>query len=105
MSQPLAFPADPGERLHIPRTPTPLLDMTRSAHASGLVLAIGSAGLYGFNIVFARVASFAGASGSAIVVYRVFVMLALVAAMVLIARRSLAMVHKERGALLLLGIA
>lgn len=79
--------------------------MTRSAHASGLVLAIGSAGLYGFNIVFARVASFAGASGSAIVVYRVFVMLALVAAVVLIARRSLAMVQKERGALLLLGIA
>ncbi|PVE26008.1 hypothetical protein DC522_01870 [Microvirga sp. KLBC 81] len=79
--------------------------MTRSSHGSGLLLAIGSASCYGFNIVFARMASFAGASGSAIVVYRVLLMLALVAAVAAIARRSLAMAREEQGKLVLLGIA
>jgi len=79
--------------------------MTRSSHGTGLLLAIGAASCYGFNIVFARMASFAGASGPAIVVYRVFLMLALVAAVAVIARRSLAMAREERGTLLLLGIA
>ncbi|WP_445501072.1 DMT family transporter [Microvirga sp. G4-2] len=79
--------------------------MTRSSHASGLLFAIGAASCYGFNIVFARMASFAGASGSAIVVYRVFLMLVLVAAVAAIARRSLAMAREERGKLLLLGIS
>lgn len=79
--------------------------MTRSLHGTGLFLAIGSASLYGLNIVFARMASFAGASGSAIVVYRVFLMLALVTAVALIARRSLAVTRQERGTLLLLGVS
>ncbi len=79
--------------------------MTRSSHDTGLFLAIGSASLYGLNIVFARLASFAGTSGSAIVVYRVLLMLALVAAVALVARRSLAMAREERGTLLLLGVA
>jgi drug/metabolite transporter (DMT)-like permease len=79
--------------------------MTHSFHATGLLLAIGSASLYGFNIVFARMASFAGASGTAIVVYRVLLMLALVAAVAVVARRSLAMARDERGKLLLLGIS
>ncbi|HEU6441378.1 MAG TPA: DMT family transporter [Microvirga sp.] len=79
--------------------------MTRSSHGTGLFLAIGSAGLYGLNIVFARVASFAGVSGSAIVVYRVFLMLALVAIVAFVARRALAVAREERGTLLLLGIS
>jgi len=79
--------------------------MTRSSHATGLLLAVGSASCYGFNIVFARVASFAGASGSALVVYRVLLMLVLVAAVAAIARRPLAMAREERGKLLLLGIS
>jgi drug/metabolite transporter (DMT)-like permease len=79
--------------------------MTRSSHATGLLLAIGSASCYGFNIVFARMASFAGTSGSAIVVYRVLLMLALVAIAALVARRSLAMVRDERGKLIMLGIS
>ena len=79
--------------------------MTRSSHATGLLFAIGSAGLYGFNIVFARMASFAGASGSAIVVYRVFLMLALVAVVAAVARRSLAIAREEQGKLFLLGIS
>jgi len=79
--------------------------MTRFSHAPGLLLAFGSAGFYGINIVYARVASFAGASGSAIVVYRVFLMLALVAAIALVARCSLAVAREERRTILLLGIA
>jgi drug/metabolite transporter (DMT)-like permease len=79
--------------------------MTRTPHTPGLLLAFGSASLYGFNIVFARMASFAGASGSAIVVYRVFLMLALVAVVALVARCSLAMAREERGRLLLLGLS
>jgi drug/metabolite transporter (DMT)-like permease len=78
--------------------------MTPSSHATGLLLAICSASLYGFNIVFARMASFAGASGSAIVVYRVLLMLALVAIVAVAARRSLAAAPEERGKLLLLGV-
>ncbi|SCY23733.1 DMT family transporter [Microvirga guangxiensis] len=80
--------------------------MTRSSHhATGLLFAVSSASLYGLNIVFARMASFAGANGSAIVVYRVFLMLALVAIVAFAARRSLAMAREERGKMLLLGIS
>jgi drug/metabolite transporter (DMT)-like permease len=79
--------------------------MTRSSPATGLLFALGSASLYGFNIVYARIASFAGASGSAIVVYRVFLMLVLVGIVAALARRSLRMAREERGTLILLGIA
>ncbi|WP_230530400.1 DMT family transporter [Microvirga roseola] len=79
--------------------------MTRSSPNAGLLFALASASLYGFNIVYARMASFAGASGSAIVVYRVFLMLALVAVVALVTRRSLKMAREERGTLLLLGVA
>ncbi|MCG7393661.1 DMT family transporter [Microvirga sp. ACRRW] len=79
--------------------------MTRSSHSTGLLFAIGSASLYGVNIVFARMASFVGASGSAIVVYRVLLMLALVAIVAVAARRSLAMAREERGKMLMLGIS
>ena len=79
--------------------------MTRSSPATGLLFALGSASLYGFNIVYARIASFAGASGSAIVVYRVFLMLVLVGIVAALARHSLAMAREERGTLILLGVA
>jgi drug/metabolite transporter (DMT)-like permease len=80
--------------------------MTRSSSpANGLVFALASASLYGFNIVYARMASFAGASGSAIVVYRVLLMLVLVGIVAAVARHSLAMAREERGKLLLLGIS
>jgi drug/metabolite transporter (DMT)-like permease len=76
-----------------------------SFHANGLLFALGSASLYGLNIVYARIASFAGASGSAIVVYRVFLMLVLVGLVAAIARSSLKMAREERGTMILLGIA
>ncbi|HEV2564704.1 MAG TPA: DMT family transporter [Microvirga sp.] len=80
--------------------------MTRSSSpANGLLFALASAGLYGFNIVYARIASFAGASGSAIVVYRVLLMLVLVGIVAAVMRSSLKAAREERGTLLLLGIS
>lgn len=76
-----------------------------SSHASGLLFALGSASFYGLNIVYARMASFAGASGSSIAVYRVFLMLALVGIAVAVTRRSLKVEREERASLLLLSIA
>jgi drug/metabolite transporter (DMT)-like permease len=80
--------------------------MTRSpSHSHGLIFALGSATLYGLNIVYARIASFAGASGSAIVVYRVLLMLALVCIFAALLRRSLAMAREERGTMVLLSVS
>ena len=76
-----------------------------SSPASGLLFALGSASLYGLNIVYARLASFSGASGSAIVVYRVLLMLVLVAIAAIVMRRSIAMAREERGTMLLLGVS
>lgn len=80
--------------------------MTRSSSpANGLLFALASASLYGFNIVYARMASFAGASGSAIVVYRVFLMLVLVGVVAAVMGRSLKAAQEERGTLILLGVS
>jgi drug/metabolite transporter (DMT)-like permease len=79
--------------------------MTRSSPANGLLFALASASLYGFNIVYARIASFAGASGSAIVVYRVFLMLVLVGIVAAVTRSSLKAAREERDTLLLLGVS
>ena len=80
--------------------------MTRSpAYAHGLLFALGSATLYGLNIVYARIAAFAGASGSSIVVYRVLLMLVLVAVVAAVTRRSLRMAPEERGTLVLLSVS
>jgi drug/metabolite transporter (DMT)-like permease len=76
-----------------------------SSPASGLLFALASAGLYGFNIVYARMASFAGASGSAIVLYRVFLMLVLVGLVAAVTRHSLKAAREEWGTLLLLGVS
>lgn len=70
-----------------------------------MLFALVSASFYGLNIVYARMASFAGASGSAIVVYRVLLMLVLVGIAAAVMRRSLAMAREERGIMLLLGVA
>ena len=75
------------------------------SRANGLVFALGSATLYGFNIVYARIASFAGASGSALVVYRVLLMLVLVGIAAAVTRSSLRMAREERGILILLSIS
>lgn len=70
----------------------------------GTLLAFTSASFYGLNIGFARLASFAGVSGSTIVVYRVLMMLALVAIFAVLLKRSLAVARHERGIMAVLGI-
>ena len=75
-----------------------------SAPSNGLAFALGSASLYGLNIGYARLASFAGISGATLVVYRVLLMLALVTAFAALWRRSLRVDPQERGVLALLGL-
>ncbi len=73
--------------------------------AAGLLMAVASATLYGLNIGYARLASFEGVSGSTIVVYRVFLMLALVAVAAAALRRPLGVARGERGLMVVLGLA
>lgn len=75
------------------------------AGSAGLLLALGSATLYGLNIGYARLASFAGVSGSTIVVYRVLVMLVLAGIAALALGRSLKVERDEQGTVGLLGLA
>jgi drug/metabolite transporter (DMT)-like permease len=79
--------------------------MTSSAPPIGFVYALTSAALYGLNIGYARLASFAGISGSTLVVYRVLLMLGLVTALAVLMRRSLKVAEGERGVMALLGLA
>jgi drug/metabolite transporter (DMT)-like permease len=75
-----------------------------TARRQGMLMALASAGAYGTNIVSAQIAGQAGLSGPLLVFYRVFIMLALVAAAVAIWRASIAVPRGERPALLLFGI-
>ncbi|SEG31780.1 EamA family transporter [Bosea lathyri] len=70
-----------------------------------MLLAFGSAAAYGTNIVTTQIASQAGLSGSLVVFYRVFLMLALVGAGALLWRFSLAVPRTERRAVALFGLA
>ncbi|MGO4571898.1 DMT family transporter [Microvirga sp. 2TAF3] len=79
--------------------------MSSTAPANGLLFALGSAGLYGLNIVYARVASLGGVSGPAVVVYRVLLMLALVLIATVLIRRSLGVAREERVTIGVLGIS
>jgi drug/metabolite transporter (DMT)-like permease len=75
------------------------------ASPSGLAFALGSACFYGLNIGYARLASFSGISGSTIAVYRVLLMLAVVAAFAALLRQPLKVAPEERGTMAVLGIA
>ena len=79
--------------------------MTSSATLSGLAFALSSAALYGININYARLASFEGVSGTAMVVYRVLLMLALAAAAALAWRLPVAVPRQERATIGWLGLA
>src|SRR5918912_1805332 len=72
---------------------------------SGLLFALAAASLYGVNIVSARVAAESGVSGVAFVFYRVFLMLALVAAVAALRRAPLRIAAGERGALVVAALA
>ncbi len=71
----------------------------------GLVLALGSAFCYGFNVVFARIAADHGISGASLVVYRAVAMLAILVAIALIGRRSVRVAPGERATMGVLGLA
>ncbi|HEV2557850.1 MAG TPA: DMT family transporter [Microvirga sp.] len=73
--------------------------------SAGLVLALGSATLYGLNIGYARLASFAGVSGSTIVVYRVLLMMVMAGLAALVLGHSLRVAPQERPTIMLLGIS
>ena len=79
--------------------------MTQAISHAGLAFAIGSATLYGLNIGYARLASFAGVSGSTLVVYRVLLMLALVGAAAILFRQSLKVAPGERAIMGVLGLS
>jgi drug/metabolite transporter (DMT)-like permease len=79
--------------------------MQRSESGIGTMLALGGASAYGINIIFARMAADAGISGVSVVFYRVLLMLFLVGAITLIARRSLIVPQGERVMVLILGLA
>jgi drug/metabolite transporter (DMT)-like permease len=71
---------------------------------TGTLLALVSASLYGLNIGYARLASFAGVSGTTVVVYRVLLMLAFVAVAAALLRQTLAVAPQERRAIGLIGV-
>lgn len=72
--------------------------------APGLILALGSATCFGFNIVYARIASFSGVTGSTLVLYRVLIMLALVAVVAAAFRRGLQVAPGERRSIFVLSL-
>ncbi len=72
---------------------------------SGLLLALAAASLYGVNIGYARLASFAGVSATTIVVYRGLLMLAVIGAAALVSRTSLAVPRGDRVAVGIVGFA
>ena len=74
------------------------------AGSAGLLLVLGSSVLYGLNVGYARLASFAGVSGSTLVVYRVLIMLVVAGSVALVLGRSLQVARDERGIVGLLGI-
>jgi len=72
---------------------------------AALLFTLGSASLYGINIVSARVAAIAGISGVSLVFYRVFVMLALTGVVAVVGRASLKIPAHERVPLLVLAVS
>jgi drug/metabolite transporter (DMT)-like permease len=71
----------------------------------GLAFAIGSSAGYGLNIVTAQIASTVGISGALMVFYRVFLMLACIAVVLVVFRQSLKVAPGERGQLVVFGLS
>ena len=62
----------------------------------GLLLALGAAASYGFNIAFARVAAFQGVNGTTLVAWRVVFMLAAAAIAAVLLRTGIGVPRDER---------
>lgn len=71
----------------------------------GLLAALLAAGAYGFNAPFAAVAAKVGVSGPDLVLWRVFAMLAVVAALAVALRRRLSLPRPVRPGVLLVSLA
>ncbi|MHB2168498.1 DMT family transporter [Alsobacter sp. R-9] len=78
--------------------------VTAKPAGAGVLLALGAAAAYGFNITFTRIAALEGVPGPSLVFYRVLVMLALAGAVLAVARRAPTVEPSERKALGLLGL-
>lgn len=76
-----------------------------SPAAAGLLLTLGSAGLFGMGTVGARLASFEGIGGTSLVLFRSVLMLALVGIVAVLRRAPLAVAPGERAALVVAGLA
>lgn len=76
-----------------------------SGPQAGIVLAFASAAGYGLNIVTAQIAAGVNISGALMVFYRVFLMLACLAAVMATTRQSLAVAPGERGPLIVFGLS
>jgi drug/metabolite transporter (DMT)-like permease len=68
----------------------------------GLLLALGAAASYGFNITFARVAAFEGVNGTTLVAWRVLVMLAAAGGAAVVMRSGIGVPREERKPFLVL---
>ena len=80
--------------------------MTSSRTAfGGLLMALGAAGAYGFNITFSRIAAFEGLSGPSLVTYRVLVMLVLGLVAGFVLRSGLRVPRSERIPMGILGLS
>lgn len=67
-----------------------------AAASGGLLLALGAAASYGFNITFARVAAFEGVNGTTLVAWRVVFMLAAAAIAAVVMRSGIGVPRSER---------
>lgn len=81
-----------------------VLTVSRRAAPAGALMLLGSAACFGLNIPFARMAAALGVPGPGLVVFRVAVMLALLAALAMFGRMSLRVPPRERMQLLALAL-
>jgi drug/metabolite transporter (DMT)-like permease len=79
--------------------------MSQPASGAGLLLALGSAACFGFNIVFARVAALAGVNGPTLIAYRVLLLLLLAAAAAWALGGTLRIPADERRPLLVMALS
>jgi drug/metabolite transporter (DMT)-like permease len=79
--------------------------MTHPSSAAGLLMTLGAAAAYGFNITFTRLAAMEGVPGPSLVLYRVAVMLVIAVVGGLAMREALGVPRERRGGVILLGLA
>jgi drug/metabolite transporter (DMT)-like permease len=79
--------------------------MHQPASGAGLLLALGSAACYGFNIVFARISALEGVNGPTLIAYRVLMLLVLAAGTAWAMAGTLRVPADERRPLLVMALS